>query len=264
MEKEPKFEKLEKSEAEIRDEKEREILESKGWVLVSNGTEETTDERKEEDIENEYREKHKNDDFLQVMTVPKHEIRDGELKRMWHKEGYVFMRTKKEAEKEKARRKEIRKELIRNLREPLKDIGFKKDKRDVSTWQRELENIIQVFNLQTSWSSHKYYINLGIFLRDKDKKIELPKELDCDIRKRLSNFVSRKNSNDYSNSLNFDDMPNDFEGEAPELERIEKARGYIEKYAIPFFEAAKTKEGAEEFIEKIKEPQEKEGKKGEE
>ena len=137
-------------------------------------------------------------------------------------------------------------------------MGFKKDKKDISTWQRELKNVIQVFNLQTSWSSHQYYINLGIFLRDKGKKVEFPKELDCHIRKRLSDFVFQEEDNDYRNSLNFNDIPNEFE--APELERIEKARGYIEKYAIPFFEAAQTEEGTEEFIKKLKEEQKKESK----
>jgi len=260
MEKEPKLEKPDKSEAEIYHEKERKILESKGWVLISKEAEKITDERKEEDIENEYWEKYKDDGFGQIMTLPKHEIRHGELKAMWGKECYVFMRSKEEAEKEKARRKEIRKELVRNLREPLKDIGFKKDKRDSSTWQRELKNVIQVFNLQTSWSSHQYYINLGIFLRDKGKEIELPKELDCHIRHRLSNFVSQEENNDYRDSLNFDDIPNEFKGEAPELKKIEKIRKYIEKYSIPFFEAAQTKEEAKEFIKKIKEEQKKESK----
>ncbi len=257
----PKFEKSEKTEAEIRDEEERKILESKGWVLVSKGAEKITDERNEEDIEEEYWGKHKDDGFWQATTVPKHEIRDGELKTMWGKEYYVFMRTKKEAEKEKARRKEIRKELVKNLREPLEDLGFKKDKKDTSTWQRELKNVIQVFNLQTSWASHNYFINLGIFLRGKSKEVKAPKELDCHIRKRLSEFISQEKGNDYRDSLNFDDMPNEFKGEVPELRKIDKVKGYLEKYAVPFFEAAQTKEGAEEFIEKIKEERREEEKK---
>lgn len=257
---EPKIEKPEKSAAELRDEEERKVLEGKGWVLVSKGAEKITDKRSEEDIEDEYWKKRKDDNFWQIMTVPRHEIRDGQLMTMWGKEYYVFMRTKEEAEKEKARQKEIRKELVKNLREPLEGMGFKKDKRDTSTWQRKLKNVIQVFNLQTSWSSHEYFVNLGIFLRNKDRKMELPKELDCHVRERLEGLVSRKEDSDYRDSLDFDDMPNKFEGEAPELKKIQKAKGYLEKYAVPFFEAAQTEKGAKEFIEKLKERQREEEK----
>ena len=256
VEKEPKFERPEKSAAELRDEEERKSLEGKGWVLVSEGAQKVTDKRSEDDILDEYREKHKDDDFWQTITVPKHEIRDGELMTMWGKECYVFMRTKEEAEKEKERQKGIRKELVKNLREPLQNIGFKKDKKDTSTWQRQLKDVIQVFNLQTSWCSHEYFVNLGIFFRKKDKKMEAPKELDCHYRERLNSFLPKKELKDYYNAFDFDDVPNEFEGEAPELKKIEKAREYLEKYAIPFFETAKTEQGLKEFEEKIEKMEE--------
>lgn len=256
-----KFEKLkipELSKAELRDEKEKKELEAKGWRLVSDGIELTTEDRTKEDIEDEYWEKYKDENFWQLDLAAKHKNRsDGEI--FWSpNEFFVFMRRKEDAEKEKERTKEIRKELIKMIREVLKEMEFSKDKRDKSTWQRKLDDVIQVFNLQTSSFSRSYMINLGIFLRKKDESMENPKYLDCphQYRKRLGGFISNselRRSGGYNEAMDFSAVPNEYEGEPPEQEKIEKIREYLKEYAVPFFEASQTEEGVKKFIEELKE-----------
>jgi len=52
--------------------------------------------------------------------------------------------------------------------------------------------------------------------------------------------------------MNFEAIPNEVEGEPPELKQIEKIKGYIEKYAIPLFEEGRTEKELKKFIAKNK------------
>ncbi len=142
--------------------------------------------------------------------------------------------------------------MVENIQEVLKGAGFKKQ---ASTWRRETKGVAQIFNLQTSYYSYDYYINIGVFIRGqgKDKPIEKIDEVDCQYRWRLSELISSKTDVEgYSTALDFDAIPNEYSGEPPEAVQIKKIRECVENYAMPFFEAAQTEAGVKEFAVKLK------------
>jgi hypothetical protein len=63
--------------------------------------------------------------------------------------------------------------------------GFK---RSNFNWRRCLSEVIQVVNLQSAGYAGQYYINLGLFLREK-KDSPRPKHYECQVRARLEDLT---------------------------------------------------------------------------
>lgn len=231
-------------------EKQRQIHEATGWELVSDKPETVTEKRNSEDIKHEYREKNRDKDFWQIDLVPES---GSETMAYYAKPGdsyHVYMRTKEEAEKSKERHKKAREELVKTINAILKELGFKKK---ASTWRREAGGLVQVFNLMTHRFAYEYFINIGVFIRerDRDKPVEKIDELDCHYKWRLEDFVPKKaDKMNYQETMDFEAIPNEYEGEPPERQQIEKIKDYIEQYAVPFFEETETEEKIKEFIAK--------------
>src|SRR3989344_251521 len=75
---------------------------------------------------------------------------------------HVFTRTKEAAKEAQEKRKQIRKNLVVAIKPILEELGFEKDKKDKSTWQRVADGVVQVFNLQTSHLGQEYFFNVAI------------------------------------------------------------------------------------------------------
>src|SRR5687767_9465067 len=71
--------------------------------------------------------------------------------------------------------------LLEAFKPAFKERGFKKK---AATWHRETDELIQVFNVDTSLWSEMYYFNAGIYLKALGKE-KTPTEYRCHIRTRL-------------------------------------------------------------------------------
>lgn len=66
--------------------------------------------------------------------------------------------------------------------ETLKEHGFKKRRR---TWSRDLQDLIQVFNVQASqWSQDDFYLKVGIYIKALGD-LATPAENKCHVRRRV-------------------------------------------------------------------------------
>lgn len=157
------------------------------------------------------------------------------------------------------RRKEIKKELEGELNEPLKEAGFTKES---MTWRRDLGKIVDVFNLQRSWSSHSYFVNVGIFIKDLaketakeeeydkepwfQKELDRPDESNCQIRERIEHLMPEEEQKAFLNMLDFEGVKD------PEIiqQKIETIRKAAEQYAIPFFDSLKTYKDMKVYVSK--------------
>ena len=92
-----------------------------------------------------------------------------------------------------------KKHLEKLIKPLLKNKGFKKRG---STWWRQLDKFIQVVNIQGSQWSKKFYINLGVYIRELGDK-EYPAETDCHIRNRLESIYGPESG--ILNLLNYED-----------------------------------------------------------
>lgn len=80
---------------------------------------------------------------------------------------------------------EEKKNLESILKPALKSYGFRKKG---GTWWRHLDDFIQVINIQGSQWSKRFYLNLGVYIRELGDK-EWPAEYDCHVRVRLSSIA---------------------------------------------------------------------------
>jgi hypothetical protein len=71
------------------------------------------------------------------------------------------------------------------LKPVLKEFGFRKKG---GTWWRQLDCFIQVVNIQGSQFSKRFYLNLGVYIKELGD-VEWPAEYDCHIRVRLNSIA---------------------------------------------------------------------------
>lgn len=112
--------------------------------------------------------------------------------------------------------------------------GFK---RMGGLWYRELPQTIVVTELQKSQYGDKYYVNLGVWIKEIGGPVFPKRESLCHIRCRLSNLVDES-------------LDNAFDGNVPmEAEdRASRIRKAIVDFGIPWLYANSTVEGIGEQI----------------
>ena len=72
--------------------------------------------------------------------------------------------------------------LLVELKPLLKGQQFRKKR---TTWHRDLNEVIAVFNVQTSqWNTKDYYINIGVYLKALGHRTD-PPEYECHVRCRI-------------------------------------------------------------------------------
>ena len=72
--------------------------------------------------------------------------------------------------------------LLAELKPLLKGQQFRKKR---TTWHRDLNEVIAVFNVQTSqWNTKDYYINIGVYLKALGHRTD-PPEYECHVRCRI-------------------------------------------------------------------------------
>ena len=122
-----------------------------------------------------------------------------------------------------------KKDLESILKSGLKAHGFRKKG---GTWWKHLESFIQVINIQGSQWSKRFYLNLGVYIKELGDK-EWPAEYDCHIRIRLNSI---SDSTLVNKLLNYEE---DLEG----IKR-EKISEIVETEGIPWLDMCSSIEGA--------------------
>jgi hypothetical protein len=115
------------------------------------------------------------------------------------------------------------------LKPALKSHGFRKKG---GTWWRQLDNFIQIINIQGSQWSKRFYLNLGVYIKELGDK-EWPAEYDCHVRVRLSSITESTLVNDL---LNYEE---DLEGK-----KREEISEIVVKEGIPWLDRCSSIEGA--------------------
>lgn len=121
--------------------------------------------------------------------------------------------------------------LARLINDSLRKHGFKKKG---STWHLESPECISVLNVQRSQWGDKYYINLGVLVKQLDN-IPSPKEYQCHFRDRLSHIVG--------NSAKMELEPDFEDPSSTEEQKAQTVREAIETHAIPLLLSLQTLEG---------------------
>jgi len=124
---------------------------------------------------------------------------------------------------------EEKKHLESILKPVLKAEGFRKKG---GTWWRSLGEFIQVINIQGSQFSKRFYINLGVYIKDIGEK-EWPAECDCHVRVRLSSIAD---TDKVHKLINYEEHLE--QGDREEIMNILKDKG------IPWLEKCSSIEGA--------------------
>lgn len=221
--------------------------------LETGASEEKGGARTKEDVEDEYFGNYEKDGFEQIQLLELEEDRAiSESTKEVKDSFYVFMRTKEAAKEAQEKRKQIRKNLVVAIKPILEELGFKKDKKDTSTWQRVVGGVVQVFNLQTSYLGQEYFFNIGIYFKPLEEGKPLPKELDCQFRERLNYFIGGDEFQNYKDISSLTDFKSTKTVEEAQP-KIDKIAEYLKNYVSPFFNQAISKESVEEYQKRKKE-----------
>ena len=131
---------------------------------------------------------------------------------------------------------EEKKNLESILKPTLKSHGFRKKG---GTWCRYFDNFIQVINIQGSQWSKRFYLNLGVYIRELGNK-QWPAEYDCHVRVRLSTIAD---SELVHKLLNYEEDLEDrsrekisevvVEAGIPWLEKCSSIEGAKAEYTLP-------------------------------
>lgn len=128
-----------------------------------------------------------------------------------------------------------KKVTTQNLAQSISGVLCKQGlKRKGATWYLESPACICLLNLQRSQWGNKYYINLGVLVKQLGH-IPFPKENQCHLGIRLSQIVP--DSTQLERNLDFEDSSSSDE------KRIEAIREAIETHAIPFLSSLQTLDG---------------------
>lgn len=122
-------------------------------------------------------------------------------------------------------------EFADQLAPDMKSRGFRKAG---STWHRDQDRIIQVMNIQKSQWSDRFYINVGIYLKDLGTEAR-PTEYRCHVRCRAEQLVSPAELPELHLLLNFTEP-------VPPVERYAKLRAFVAKSVLAWLDANSTKE----------------------
>lgn len=121
--------------------------------------------------------------------------------------------------------------LARSINDSLRKRGFK---RKGAAWYLEGPECTCLLNLQRSQWGNKYYINLGVLVKQLDN-IPSPKENQCHLGVRLSQIV--RDSTKLERDLDFEDFASANE------QKVRAVREAIETRAIPFLSSLQTLDG---------------------
>ena len=149
----------------------------------------------------------------------------------------------------KERNNEIKKKLFKEVGEVLKKAGFKRHRTKRSTWWRRNGNEIQGFNFQRSQFSHNYMVNLTT---QKANNIDNVETFSFDFGNRMSGlFMDGEDKQGFTKLnalLDFNDLPEEYEGDAPEDQQIQQFKQLLEGFIPIYFDTLK---GAEDNHQKI-------------
>lgn len=129
-----------------------------------------------------------------------------------------------------------KKEIIKSIHKDLVELNYK---RKTDTWYLQKSDFICVLNLQKSAWGNKYYINLGVYIKD-DSSLDFPKEYQCHIRWRLTEETT--NIQSFNKNLDFEDNSVSIKNK---LKMISKA---IIDVTVPLFSSLNTKKDLIKFI----------------
>jgi hypothetical protein len=122
-------------------------------------------------------------------------------------------------------------EFADQLAHDMKSRGFRKMG---ATWHRDQGQIIQVMNIQKSQWYDRFYINVGIYLKDLGSETR-PSEYQCHVRCRSEQLVAPAELSELHLLLNFTEP-------VLSVERYARLRALIAKSALAWFDANSTKE----------------------
>lgn len=109
-------------------------------------------------------------------------------------------------------------EFADQLAPDMKSRGFRKSG---ATWHRDQGRIIQVLNIQKSQWSDRFYINVGVYLKDLGTEAR-PTEYRCHVRCRAEQLVASSELPELHLLLNFAES-------VPSVERYARLRAFVEK-----------------------------------